>query len=181
MHICSWSGKAVGEILTAEEGPWKGSRGTMKIKQRFRSLKVELWMKNYCLPYQQTKDAVAIKPSATPSSVPWGDSGWKRAGYRPQIAEAHIKGTVSVSPRSCIFHIYACYVPSVLSDSDPMDPMEEPTRLLRLWNSPGKNTGGGCHALLQGIFLIQGSNPGLLHCSQILYHLSHQVKQLSSN
>ena len=30
------------------------------------------------------------------------------------------------------------------------------------------------HALLQGIFLTQGSNPGLLHCSQILYHLSHQ-------
>ena len=32
----------------------------------------------------------------------------------------------------------------------------------------------GCHALLQGIFPTQGSNPGLLHCRQILYHLSHQ-------
>ena len=31
-----------------------------------------------------------------------------------------------------------------------------------------------CHALLQGIFLSQGWNPGLLHCRQILYHLSHQ-------
>ena len=38
----------------------------------------------------------------------------------------------------------------------------------------GKNTGVGCHFLLQGIFLTQGSNPGLLHCRQILYHLSHQ-------
>ena len=38
----------------------------------------------------------------------------------------------------------------------------------------GKNTGVGCHALLQGIFPIQGSNPGLLHCRWILYHLSHQ-------
>ena len=28
--------------------------------------------------------------------------------------------------------------------------------------------------LLQGIFLIQGLNPGLLHCRQILYHLNHQ-------
>ena len=37
-----------------------------------------------------------------------------------------------------------------------------------------KNTGGGCHSLFQGIFLIQGSNPDLLHCRQILYHLSHQ-------
>ena len=31
-------------------------------------------------------------------------------------------------------------------------------------DSPGKNTGVGCHALLQGIFLTQGSNPGLPHC-----------------
>ena len=41
-------------------------------------------------------------------------------------------------------------------------------------DSPGKNTGVGCHALLQRIFLTQGSNPGLLHWRQILYHLSHQ-------
>ena len=39
---------------------------------------------------------------------------------------------------------------------------------------PGKNTGVGCHALLQEIFPTQGSNPGLLHCRQILYYLSHQ-------
>ena len=41
-------------------------------------------------------------------------------------------------------------------------------------DSPGKNTGVGCHALLQGIFPNQGSNPGLPHCRQILYPLSHQ-------
>ena len=41
-------------------------------------------------------------------------------------------------------------------------------------DSPGKNTGVGCHALLQGIFLSQRSNPGLSHCRQILYYLSHQ-------
>ena len=49
-----------------------------------------------------------------------------------------------------------------------------PTKLLCPWNSPGKNTGVGCHFLLQGIFLTQGSNPGLPCCRQILYHLSHQ-------
>ena len=32
----------------------------------------------------------------------------------------------------------------------------------------------GCHFLLHGIFLTQGSNPGLLHCRQILYPLSYQ-------
>ena len=41
-------------------------------------------------------------------------------------------------------------------------------------DSPGKNTGVGCHFLLQGIFPTQGSNPGLLHCRQVPYHLSHQ-------
>ena len=40
--------------------------------------------------------------------------------------------------------------------------------------SPGKNTGVNCHALLQGIFPTQGSNPGFPHCRQILYQLSHQ-------
>ena len=39
-------------------------------------------------------------------------------------------------------------------------------------DSPGKNTGVGCHALPQAIFPTQGWNPGLPHCRQILYHLS---------
>ena len=49
-----------------------------------------------------------------------------------------------------------------------------PTRLLWPCNSPGKNTGVGSHFLLQGIFPIQGLNPGLLHWRQILYLLSYQ-------
>ena len=48
---------------------------------------------------------------------------------------------------------------------DPMD--TEPARLLCPWDSPGKNTGMGSHSLLQGIFPIQRSNPGLLHCRHI--------------
>ena len=50
----------------------------------------------------------------------------------------------------------------------------QPTRLLCPWDSLGKNTGVGCHSLLQGIFLTQGLNPGVPHCRQILYYLSHQ-------
>ena len=41
-------------------------------------------------------------------------------------------------------------------------------------DSSGKNTGEGCYALLEGIFPTQGSNIGLPHCRQMLYHLSHQ-------
>ena len=47
-------------------------------------------------------------------------------------------------------------------------------RLLCPWNSPDRNTGMGSHSLIQGIFLTQGSNWGLLPCRQILYQLSHQ-------
>ena len=39
----------------------------------------------------------------------------------------------------------------------------QPARLLCPWDSPGKNTGVGCHSLLQGIFSTQGSNLHLLH------------------
>ena len=40
-------------------------------------------------------------------------------------------------------------------------------------DSPDKNTGAGCHALLQGIFLTQGSNQYLLHLLVVLYHQCH--------
>ena len=53
----------------------------------------------------------------------------------------------------------------------------QPTMLLHPWDFPGNNNGLGCHFLLQGIFPTQGSNPGLLHCRQTLYRLSHQGSQ----
>ena len=49
-----------------------------------------------------------------------------------------------------------------------------PHGLYSPWNSPGQNTGVGSLSLLQGIFPTQGSNPGLLHCRQIFYQLSHK-------
>ena len=62
---------------------------------------------------------------------------------------------------------------SVVSDS-----LQPHGILYSPWNSPGQNTGElGSHSLLQGIFPTQGSNPGLLHCRQILYHLSTREAQ----
>ena len=49
-----------------------------------------------------------------------------------------------------------------------------PCGLYSPWNSLGQNTGVGSLSLLQGIFPTQGLNPGLPHCRQIAYHLSHQ-------
>ena len=57
----------------------------------------------------------------------------------------------------------------------PCDPMNcSPSGSSVHGDSPGQNTGVGCHALLQGIFPKQGLNPVLFHCRQILYHLSYQ-------
>ena len=50
-----------------------------------------------------------------------------------------------------------------------------PHGLYSPWNSPGQNTGVGSLSLLQGIFLTQESNRGLLHCRWILYPLSYWV------
>ena len=68
-------------------------------------------------------------------------------------------------------HAVLCLVTQLYpTHCDPMD-CSPP---VCLWDSPGKNNGVGCHALLQGIFPTQGSNTGLPHYRQILYHLSHQ-------
>ena len=57
---------------------------------------------------------------------------------------------------------------SVMSDS------LGPHGLHSQWDSPGQNTGVCGLSLLQEIFSTQGSNPGLPHCRQILYQLSHK-------
>ena len=72
-------------------------------------------------------------------------------------------------------HIYAVLclaAQSCLIFCDPMDCSLPGSSVYG--DSPGKNTGVGCHALLQGIFPTQVSKPGLPHCRWILYKLSHQ-------
>ena len=61
---------------------------------------------------------------------------------------------------------------SCLTLCDPMDCSPPGSSVHE--DSPGKNAGGS-HALLQGIFLIQGSNPGLSHCRWLLYHLKRRI------
>ena len=65
----------------------------------------------------------------------------------------------------------SCLVPK----SDSLGPHGlKPARPLPPWDSPGKNTGEGCHFLLQGIFPTQGSNSSLLHWQADFLLLSHQ-------
>ena len=80
----------------------------------------------------------------------------------------HSKLTVSLPSGKLV-----CVSCSVVSDSLQPQGLKS-ARLLCPWTCPGKNIGVGCHFLPQGIIPTQGLNPGLLHCRQILYHLSHQ-------
>ena len=64
---------------------------------------------------------------------------------------------------------------SVISNSLP------PHGLYSSWDSPGQNTALDRHSLFQGLFPTQELNPGLPHCRQILYQLSHQGSPLGGN
>ena len=85
---------------------------------------------------------------------------WKRSVFIPIPKKGNAKECSSVSP-------------SVVSDSFWPHGLQ-PTRLFCPWDFPGKDTGVGCHFLLQGIFPTQELNPGLLHCRQIPYQLSYK-------
>ena len=77
----------------------------------------------------------------------------------------HILSLLKDNMKQACSTVLSC---SVMSDSlQPHGPHSK-------WNSPGQNIGVGSLSLLQGIFPIQGSNPGLPHCRGILYQLSHQ-------
>ena len=71
-----------------------------------------------------------------------------------------------------VFSIACLVTQSCLTVCDPKD-CSPPGSSVH-GDSPGMDTGVGCHVLLQGIFPTQGSNPGLSHCRQIFYCLSHQ-------
>ena len=88
-------------------------------------------------------------------------------------ADTSLRLPLLCGPSSFVF-VHACIV-CVLSHVWLGPHGLQPSRLLSQWNFPGKNTGAGCHFLLQGVFLTQGSNPHrlcLLHWKQILYHFA---------
>ena len=76
---------------------------------------------------------------------------------------------------SCVLCLVAQSCPTLCNTMDYSSPASSVHG-----DSPGKNTGVGCHALFLGVFPTQGSNPGLLHCRWILYQLSHQGSLVTS-
>ena len=101
------------------------------------------------------------------SWMTWSDTSRTKTdiwGWPTNQAEGKKEGKLvdSWGPGRPWCKVRACYMASVMSDS--LQPYGlQPARLLCPWDSPGKNTGVGCHVLLQGIFPTQGLNLRLLH------------------
>ena len=94
----------------------------------------------------------SLLPPGQPGSSVLGDSPGKNWSGLPCPPPGHLPNR-GIEPRC----------PALRAESLPSEPLEKPM-----------NTGMGSLFLLQGIFLTQESTWGLLHCGQILYHLSHQ-------
>ena len=96
---------------------------------------------------------------------------------RVQTQQAHTPPAKRSPPRGWFVYFLSC---SVVSDSfeTPWMVAYQTSGIFCPWDSPGKNIGVGCHALLQGIFPTQGSNPRLLrflHGQAGSYPLSHMA------
>ena len=82
-------------------------------------------------------------------------------------------------PSPLLYYIILCYIVKVKVQSLScvrffVNPWTVAYQAPGPQNFPGKSTGEGCHFLVQRAITTQGSNPGFLHCRQILYQLSHQ-------
>ena len=102
--------------------------------------------------------------------------------FFPCVGSFIFNGFITIFQRllvpTLVIHVYPCVFGTSYESKSHLVVSEslrshglQPARLLCLWNSPGQNTGVGC--LHQGIFPTEESNPGLLHCRQILNRLSH--------
>ena len=113
---------------------------------------------------------MATHSSTLPWRIPWTEElgGLQSAGHKESETTERLHFHYHFPRFHTVFH---CSVAKSCL-YDPMD-CSLPGSSIH-GDFPGKYTGVGCHALLQGIFPTQESNPGLLHCKRILYCLSHQ-------
>ena len=108
--------------------------------------------------------------------------------YRNIGIMAHIDAGKTTTSERILFYTGKTYkIGEVHDGAATMDWMEqEQERGITITSAattcfPGKNTGVDYHFLLQGNFPTQGSNPGLPHCGQMLYCLSHQEISVADN
>ena len=120
--------------------------------------------------------AYSVNPPFTHCSAQPGEVSVLRLATQTTAPSPPTSSEAGVSPRPlspshlCVLCLVTQSCPTLCN---PMD--YSPSGFSVHEDSPGKNTGVGCHALFQGIFSTQGSNPGLLHCRGILYQLIPQA------
>ena len=117
-----------------------------------------------------------VTSSAPDERVPQHLAGKKQHTESRLELNTQQPGTINlllIYPSTYLFIIYLFKESESKSHSVMSDSLQ-PHGLYSPWNSPGQNTGVGSLSLLQGIFPTQGLNPGLWHCKQILYQLSHK-------
>ena len=112
---------------------------------------------NCCGSGARGSSSCRLRPTRVQPTTPisFGKGFERSEGGRPPVFCILQEGIHSVYKTTCLL------LSRVQLFCDPMDC--SPTRPLCPWDSPGKNTGVGCHFLLQGIFLSQRSNLRLLH------------------
>ena len=113
--------------------------------------------------------SILYRPFSIKPFTCWATSTWRVRGNQCSHLGLYKTQNLTTVTR---FLFQLCESRSVMSNS------LWPHGLYNPWNSPGQNTGVGSLSLLQGIFPTQGSNPGLLHCRQVLYQLSHKGSPL---
>ena len=136
----------------------------MKVKEKSEKVGLKLNITSFAISSWQT-DGEIVETVA--DSIFLGSKITVDGDFSPEIKRCLLLGRkvmtnlkVKVKLLSCV-QLFA--TPQTIAYQAPLS-----------WDFPGMNTGVGCHFLLQGIFLTQGLNPGLPHCRQMLYHLSHQ-------
>ena len=111
------------------------------------------------LEAQMVKHLPAMRETSVQSL--WDpENGFNRAAWDSQNCLAYWNSSKITADSDCSYEIKR----HLLLETKAMTNLDYilKSKLLCLWDSPGKSNGVGCHALLQGIFLAQGSNPCLL-------------------
>ena len=157
-------------------------------------LKVDFMKPYFCEIYYKflwsekiEKPVYALAPwkFITDQSIPWPFyPGWSCSKETSSSQIYVIKNFVHLKPniisqmQCSMERTLCCVVLCLVAQSSPTlwDPVDysQSTRLPSPWDSSGKNTGVGCHDLLQGIFPTLGLNPDLPHGRWILYHWRRQ-------
>ena len=114
------------------------------------------------------RDPIGRSPPVRPKCLGTSKEMLSRSAIKPFVQGLHEHGKSFCTPKMLLLFSVAQSCPTLAT------PWTVAHQAPLSMGFSRQDTGVGCHALLQGIFLIQGSNLRLPHCRQILYRLSHQ-------